>query len=133
MTSAVKVTENATPAIVEGVREGTFKVSDAAQVACLPKFIQDRLVTKAKERGTTLRKAAEPSGGTSFDPDELEIAIAVAGSKPQKNGASVVDGKEKAMALKLLSKLSRSLSELGLFDKHNAALSEMIRDVEALK
>lgn len=133
MTSAVKVADNAAPAIADGVRDGNFKVSDAARVTSLPMPIQERLAAKAMLNGTTLSKAAKPSGGTSFDPEELDIAIAVAAAKPPKNGASVVDGKDCEITRQLLSKLVRAMYKLGLYDKHNAALSEMLRDVDALR
>jgi hypothetical protein len=133
MASAVKVADNAAPAIEDGVRDGNFKVSDAARVVCLPKPIQERLAAKAMLGGTTLRKAAEPSGGTSFESEELEIASAVAAAKPRKNGASVVDGKLCEQTRTKLSALCRQMKSLGLFDKHKASLSEMIRDVDALR
>jgi hypothetical protein len=133
MTSAYKVADNAAPAVFNGVRDGDFKVSDAAAVANLPKPIQERLAAKAKLNGTTLLKAAKPSGGTSFDPEELEIALAVAAAKPTKNGASVVDGKLCEQTKSNLSKLCRQMYSLGLIDKHKAALSEMLDDVDALR
>ena len=133
MASAVKVADNAAPAIADGVRDGNFKVSDAARVVSLPKAIQERLAAKAMLGGTTLRKAAEPSGGTSFEPEELEIAIAVTAAKPPKNGASVVDGRLCEQTKTNLSALCRQMRSLGLFEKHEATLSEMIRDVNALR
>ncbi len=95
--------------------------------------MQDRLAAEAKQKGTTLLKAAKPSGGTSFDPEELEIAIAVAGTKPQKNGASVVDGKRCHQAVANIGRVVRDLSALGLYDKYEATLSAMLTDVKALK
>ena len=133
MASAVKVADKAAPAVADGVRDGNFKVSDAARVVSLPKPIQERLAAKAKLGGTTLRKAAKPSGGTSFDPEELEVAIAVAAAKPQKNGASVVPAKEVQLALKTLSALCRLMKRLGLFEKYKQQLSEMLREVKSLK
>ena len=133
MTSAVKVAGNAAPAVADGVRDGSFKVSDAARVVSLPRAIQERLVAKAMLRGTTLRQAAEPAGGTAFEPEELEIAIAVAAAKPKQNGASVVDGRLCVQTKTNLSTLCRQLKGLGLFDKHNASLSAMLRDVDALR
>ena len=132
MASAVKVADKAAPAIADGVRDGNFKVSDAARVVSLPKPIQERLAAKAKLGGTTLRKAAKPSGGTSFDPEELEVAIVVAAAKPQKNGASVVDYKFCQETKANISKLCRQMQTIGLFEKHKAVLSEMIRDIDEL-
>ncbi len=73
-------------------------------------------------------------GGTAFDPDELEAAVA---ARPKglkkKNGAAVVDSRQREIALKHLSALSRALYELGLFDEFNASLSQMIRRVKTLR
>ncbi len=73
-------------------------------------------------------------GGTAFDPDELEAAVA---ARPKglkkKNGAAVVDSRQREIALKHLSALSRAMYELGLFDEFNASLSQMIRRVKTLR
>ena len=131
--SATKVNDKAVPEIVAGVRDGRFKVSDAAAVVNLPAEVQQQIAEKAMKDGVTLSRAAKPSAGISFDPEELELAIAATPIKPSKNGASVVSGKDCENARQLLSKLVRAMYSLGLYDKHESALSEMIRDVKALQ
>lgn len=82
-------------------------------------------------------KPARISGGVSFDPAELDTALAIAsrkaaGLKP-KNGRSVVSGKDRDLALKTVSQLCRDVRKLGIFDEYSNQLSEMIRRIKSLK
>ena len=129
MKSAAKVADQGTAAVVDGVCAGDFSASDAATIVNLPEHEQNAIAEAARSNGTTL-KDAKISGGITFDPIELENAPP---RKPPKNGSSVIPGKEKEVALQLISSLCRVMKLLDLFDKHNLQLSEMIRDVKALR
>jgi hypothetical protein len=130
MRSAAKVADLGIQSIVDGVRTGTFSASDAAKVITLPEKVQKDLVEAAKQMGTTLSQARRISGGITFDPAELDRAP---GSKPPKNGSSVVPGQAKAYALEHASALCRALKKLDLFDEFNGCLSQVMRRVKELK
>ena len=65
--------------------------------------------------------------------DDEPDAVAVMVRPGARNGASVVDGKERAIASELLSKVCRSMKALGLFDEFSDALTQMIRRVKGLR
>jgi hypothetical protein len=129
MSDATKVADKAAPDVAQAVLAGDFSASDAAKIADLPEQEQNQIADEAKRGGTTLSKAAETSGGSSFDRSELTKGPA---RKAPINGSSVVPINAKAAALESLSRLCRALQHLGLFKKYDPQLSAMMREVKAL-
>lgn len=74
------------------------------------------------------KKAARnaTNGATSSEETESESVSAASGAKPSKNGASVVSGRDRQTALRLVGELCRALTTLGFYEMCSGPLSEML-------
>ena len=88
--------------------------------------------TRPRTRGG-LRPAAESPAIVDGDEAQLspfESAPVIPVRRPVQNRAPVIDARDREAALKLISKLCRTLQTMGLFPEFNDDLSRMIRRLE---
>lgn len=77
------------------------------------------------------KKSTRVAKGVSFDPVELEEALA-AKPKKERNGLGTVQIKNKEAAMGLISKLCRTMKDLDIFDEFDLPLSQMISRIRTL-
>lgn len=123
------VLEKGSETVVKAVEEKGMSVSAAKKLveATPDKEEQDRVVKAGKEE--VKRRI---SGGTSFDPEEIEGAEAEPGKKP-KNGAPLVSSKDRKEAVKACDVLIRWLNKLGVYEEFMKPISAIRERLIGLK
>lgn len=122
--NASKVVQQGAAAVVEAVEVGEVSVSDAAAVAGLPKAKQTAALKKVRTgKAKTLRKAI--SGGTSFDPAELEAKV---NGKPKGKNLTAPT---KKLALDYYGKLLRALDRLKISADVDTEMRTILKAIKA--
>jgi hypothetical protein len=115
--TASKVEAAGADSVVNGVLNGNFAVSDAANVVELPKADQEQIVEQAKATGQTLTKTKRISEARS------------------RSGQEIVNSRVRKETLAIIGKLWRTLRKLGIqaeCEAHMEAIEALIRNAGEL-
>lgn len=113
VTAAAKVEDNGAAAVVKGVVNGKFAVSDAANVVELPKEVQETIAEQALANGATLTETKRLREG------------------PSRSGKEILPTKLRKEAIAAFGKLTRALDRLGLDNQCGEHLDAILAAIES--
>jgi ParB-like chromosome segregation protein Spo0J len=125
---AARVLENSPAEIVEAVERNEVPLTDAEAVTTAPQK-QQKAALEKKRTGKSPSLRAAISGGTAFDPKELDAAPA---AKKPANGKPTVPNNVRKNCKQLLQKLIRALNDAGIYNEFVTPLSSIAERLEQI-